>query len=238
MDPQPRNLAQLAPALESAWLNIPVNTFRNLIDSLPARLAAVRSAKGEDNQWITIDCNYNGEITEYILIQDFTYNGLAICEVEVYVKDEGYTEKGDIRIVCERNTWTGPNLQCEEILCDTVVGNESLIGGEWHIQGRSSKLSIGTRRSLVCREGFYMTGEPGIVTCLGNGSWSKTSATCIANQPEKKDYLKITAIAVGVTLIVLLLGVTIFLIQKKRSREVVVIYALEDDGYTRVSCHR
>ncbi|GBO20588.1 hypothetical protein AVEN_75193-1 [Araneus ventricosus] len=46
MDPQPRNLAQLATALESAWLNIPVNTFRNLIDSLPARLAAVRSAKG------------------------------------------------------------------------------------------------------------------------------------------------------------------------------------------------
>ncbi|GBN27246.1 hypothetical protein AVEN_234878-1 [Araneus ventricosus] len=46
MDPQPRNLAQLATALESAWLNVPVNTFRNLIDSLPARLAAVRSAKG------------------------------------------------------------------------------------------------------------------------------------------------------------------------------------------------
>ncbi|GFX98130.1 hypothetical protein TNCV_4907771 [Trichonephila clavipes] len=49
MDPQPRNLAQLATALESAWLNIPENTFRNLSDSLPARLAAVRSAK-EDNQ--------------------------------------------------------------------------------------------------------------------------------------------------------------------------------------------
>ncbi|GFU90017.1 transposable element Tcb1 transposase [Trichonephila clavipes] len=28
MDPQPRNLAQLATALESAWLNIPENTFR------------------------------------------------------------------------------------------------------------------------------------------------------------------------------------------------------------------
>ncbi|GBL83845.1 hypothetical protein AVEN_139613-1 [Araneus ventricosus] len=46
MDPQPRNLAQMATALESAWLNIPVNTIRNLIDSLPVRLAAVRSAKG------------------------------------------------------------------------------------------------------------------------------------------------------------------------------------------------
>ncbi|KAH7975588.1 hypothetical protein HPB52_003538 [Rhipicephalus sanguineus] len=41
-----RNLAQLAMALESAWLNISVNTFRNLIDFLPARLAAVRPAKG------------------------------------------------------------------------------------------------------------------------------------------------------------------------------------------------
>ncbi|GFV46855.1 transposable element Tcb1 transposase [Trichonephila clavipes] len=45
MDPQPRNLAQLATALESAWLNIPENTFRDLSDSLPARLAAVRSVK-------------------------------------------------------------------------------------------------------------------------------------------------------------------------------------------------
>ncbi|GFS85606.1 transposable element Tcb1 transposase [Trichonephila clavipes] len=46
MDPQPRNLAQLAMALVSAWLNIPENTFRDLSDSLPARLAAVHSAKG------------------------------------------------------------------------------------------------------------------------------------------------------------------------------------------------
>ncbi|GBN22193.1 hypothetical protein AVEN_96817-1 [Araneus ventricosus] len=48
MVPQPRNLAQLATALESARFNIPVNIFRNLIDSLPARFAsvAVRSAKG------------------------------------------------------------------------------------------------------------------------------------------------------------------------------------------------
>ncbi|GFU52202.1 hypothetical protein TNCV_4186511 [Trichonephila clavipes] len=45
MDPQPRNLAQLATALESAWLNIPENTFRDLSDSLPARLAADHSAK-------------------------------------------------------------------------------------------------------------------------------------------------------------------------------------------------
>ncbi|GFV08956.1 transposable element Tcb1 transposase [Trichonephila clavipes] len=46
MDPQPRNLAQLATVLELAWLNIPENAFRNLSDSLPARLAAVHSAKG------------------------------------------------------------------------------------------------------------------------------------------------------------------------------------------------
>ncbi|GIY62165.1 hypothetical protein CDAR_479151 [Caerostris darwini] len=45
MDPQSRNLGQLATALESACLNTPLNTFRNLIGSLPARFAAVRSAK-------------------------------------------------------------------------------------------------------------------------------------------------------------------------------------------------
>ncbi|GFW67837.1 transposable element Tcb1 transposase [Trichonephila clavipes] len=46
MDPHQRNLAPLATALETAWLNIPVNTFRNLIDSLPTCLAAVRPVKG------------------------------------------------------------------------------------------------------------------------------------------------------------------------------------------------
>ncbi|GFV34568.1 transposable element Tcb1 transposase [Trichonephila clavipes] len=45
LDPHPRNLAQLATALKFTWPNIPVNTFRNLINSFPARLAAVRSAK-------------------------------------------------------------------------------------------------------------------------------------------------------------------------------------------------
>ncbi|GFU46110.1 transposable element Tcb1 transposase [Trichonephila clavipes] len=53
MDPQPRNLAQLATAVESAWLNIPENTFRDLSDSLPARLAAVRSAKGGYSGFLT-----------------------------------------------------------------------------------------------------------------------------------------------------------------------------------------
>ncbi|GFU93741.1 transposable element Tcb1 transposase, partial [Trichonephila clavipes] len=53
MDPQPRNLAQLATALESAWLNIPENTFRDLSDSLPARLAAVHSAKGGYSGFLT-----------------------------------------------------------------------------------------------------------------------------------------------------------------------------------------
>ncbi|GFX63261.1 transposable element Tcb1 transposase [Trichonephila clavipes] len=33
MNPHLRNLAQLATALESAWFSIPMNTFRNLIDS-------------------------------------------------------------------------------------------------------------------------------------------------------------------------------------------------------------
>ncbi|GFX52241.1 hypothetical protein TNCV_4800981 [Trichonephila clavipes] len=53
MDP-----AQLATALESAWLNIPVNTFRNLIDSLPARLAAVRSSKDFLDGQVNRNCGW------------------------------------------------------------------------------------------------------------------------------------------------------------------------------------
>ncbi|GBN83879.1 hypothetical protein AVEN_267936-1 [Araneus ventricosus] len=69
MDPQPRNLAQLATALESAWLNIPVNTFRNPIDSLPACLAVVRSAKGgysgfsQDKQTNNDENSKNGDVS-------------------------------------------------------------------------------------------------------------------------------------------------------------------------------
>ncbi|KFM71212.1 Transposable element Tcb1 transposase, partial [Stegodyphus mimosarum] len=63
MDPQPRNLAQLATALESAWLNIPENTFRDLCDSLPARLAAVRSAKVEIIQLVKTS-HHCGELSE------------------------------------------------------------------------------------------------------------------------------------------------------------------------------
>ena len=46
MDPQPRNLAQLANSLESAWLNGSMNTFKNLIYSIHVRFAVVHSRKG------------------------------------------------------------------------------------------------------------------------------------------------------------------------------------------------
>ncbi|KAI4885477.1 hypothetical protein NFI96_007017 [Prochilodus magdalenae] len=43
MDPPPRTLQQLWDALQSAWLQIPVTTYQALIESIPARLAAVHS---------------------------------------------------------------------------------------------------------------------------------------------------------------------------------------------------
>lgn len=45
MDPQARNLAQQATALELTRLNIPVNPFQNITESLPGHLAAFRTAK-------------------------------------------------------------------------------------------------------------------------------------------------------------------------------------------------
>ena len=46
MDPPTHTFQQLWDALQSAWLQIPVTTYQDLTESLPARLAAVRAAHG------------------------------------------------------------------------------------------------------------------------------------------------------------------------------------------------
>lgn len=45
MDSQPRNLAQLATARETAWLRIKVNTYKNLNDYILARIEAIHTSK-------------------------------------------------------------------------------------------------------------------------------------------------------------------------------------------------
>ncbi|GFU54943.1 hypothetical protein NPIL_617211, partial [Nephila pilipes] len=43
----------------------------------------------EENQWVTLECKDNEGPADYIYIQDSSdrSNFLAICEIEVYVKD-------------------------------------------------------------------------------------------------------------------------------------------------------
>ena len=45
-DPLPANLTQLWEALESTSTNIPVESFRHLVESIPRRIEAVLLAKG------------------------------------------------------------------------------------------------------------------------------------------------------------------------------------------------
>ncbi|KAF8771708.1 Sushi like protein [Argiope bruennichi] len=141
--------------------------------------------------------------------------------------NEGFKEKDNRRVyaTCEGNKWSYLRLQCMEILCDSAVTNISNSEGQWDINGKTSKISVGTTMSLKCKEGYKPEGKPLTVTCLKNGNWTKTSAICKKGKPQK-DY-KILAIAVGAVvalIILILLGLTIFLIQRKKSREVVVIY--------------
>ncbi|GFR30231.1 c4b-binding protein [Trichonephila clavata] len=219
----------------------------------------------EENQWTTLECQNNEGPADYIYIEDSSSksNILAVCEIEVYVKDdvwcknspelfipngrlevsrdkatlrclEGFKARDNTRLVCEKNSWAGPNLQCEEILCDANVGNETFVGGEWQIEGNARKLSVGTKRKLVCRSNYYIEGKPQLVTCFKNGTWSRTSAICVENKSDKLDRLRIIAVAVGavvILVVIILLGLTIYLIQKKRAREVVVIYKPGEDGY-------
>ncbi|GBN13820.1 hypothetical protein AVEN_44550-1 [Araneus ventricosus] len=113
----------------------------------------------------------------------------------------------------------------EKILCESVISNVSHSEGEWYPESKISKLSVGTKFSLKCKSGYQAEGKPLTVTCHKNGNWTRTSAICKKDKPQK-DY-KLLAIVIGtvvVLIIFILLGLTIFLIQRKKGREVVVIY--------------
>ncbi|KAF8294848.1 hypothetical protein DL93DRAFT_2068458 [Clavulina sp. PMI_390] len=49
--PLPNNEDQLWLALEEEWYRIPVETIRNLYRSVPARLEALRKAKGSHTRY-------------------------------------------------------------------------------------------------------------------------------------------------------------------------------------------
>lgn len=40
------------------------------------------------------------------------------------------------------------------------------------------KISAGTRRQLICSDGYEKTGGPDIVICQKTGMWTNTNATC------------------------------------------------------------
>ncbi|GBN65980.1 hypothetical protein AVEN_84376-1, partial [Araneus ventricosus] len=99
----------------------------------------------------------------------------------------GYHHEGEpITVTClESGTWTSTSATCKETLCDLVVGNVSLTEGEWDSDGNTTEYSVGTKRTLKCKPGYHSEGTPLTVTCLESGTWTRTSATCKKNKPQK-----------------------------------------------------
>ncbi|GBL99057.1 hypothetical protein AVEN_227555-2 [Araneus ventricosus] len=92
----------------------------------------------------------------------------------------GYVREGEpFTVTClENGTWTRTTAACKKIFCDPVVGTLSPSEGEWESDGKTSEYSVGTKRTLNCKPGYLREGEPFTVTCLENGTWSRTTATC------------------------------------------------------------
>ncbi|GBM32776.1 hypothetical protein AVEN_83742-1 [Araneus ventricosus] len=121
----------------------------------------------------------------------------------------------------------------QQILCDPVVGKVSPSEGEWENDGKSSEFSVGAERTLKCKPGYYSEGEPITMTCLENGTWTRTSATCQKDKLQV-DY-KILAIIIGsvaaiITLV--LVGLIIFLITKKLGGASVIEKPRENNSYS------
>ena len=50
-DPQPTNLPQLEQFLQQEWTNLPLNSLRNLVHSMPRRMAAIVDARGSHTRY-------------------------------------------------------------------------------------------------------------------------------------------------------------------------------------------
>ncbi|GBN15436.1 hypothetical protein AVEN_161865-1 [Araneus ventricosus] len=94
--------------------------------------------------------------------------------------NEGFRVKEGRRVyaTCKNNKWSYLSLQCVETLCNPVVGNVNPSEGEWESDDKTSEYSVGTKRTLKCKPGYHSEGEPITMTCLENGTWTRTSATC------------------------------------------------------------
>ncbi|GFW53695.1 probable phosphoenolpyruvate synthase [Trichonephila clavipes] len=160
MDPQPRNLAQLATALELAWLNIPENTFRDLSDSLPARLAEVRSAKGQQYELC-------GNISEPIVF----YSGqgwsgfLELSFVEFTVggeKGNGLIMSGEVYKELKKPSKPLPSLSIPESVPLTAQFTDEasqfgeISGGKGSSLGKLTQLSK-EEKTFIVPKGIIVT---------------------------------------------------------------------------------
>ncbi|GBM32752.1 hypothetical protein AVEN_83724-1 [Araneus ventricosus] len=140
--------------------------------------------------------------------------------------NDGFKEKDGRRVyaTCRNNKWSYVSLECVETSCGLAVGNLSSSEGEWKSDGKTIDF-FGTTRTLKCEPGYHSEGEPITVTCLENRTWTRTSATCKEDMPQK-DY-KILAIVVGLVIFIVILtlvGSTIFLIRRKKPIGLFVIF--------------
>lgn len=69
-------------------------------------------------------------------------------------------------------------LLSAEILCNPSVNVPVTPGSEWKFMDTIKKISAGTRRQLICSDGYEKTGGPDVVICQKNGMWTNTNATC------------------------------------------------------------
>ncbi|GBN89208.1 hypothetical protein AVEN_264627-1, partial [Araneus ventricosus] len=94
--------------------------------------------------------------------------------------NEGFREKDgrEDYATCENNTWSYQSLQCVETFCNSDVGNVRTLEGVWNSDSKSSKYSVGMKRTLKCKPGYNREGHPLTVTCDKNGTWTRTTATC------------------------------------------------------------
>lgn len=154
-----------------------------------------------------------------LLLDQSTFYG---SRIQIFC-DPGYKPSNNSLRMCQNDgTWGDLTNACVEVTCSPFPVSD-MDGGHWIQANTSDILSVGTVVNLECYPGYEIIDEQPSV-CLLNGSWSKSTSTCMKNTAHpiwasewSPGVMMVTSMGIGIgsAVCILCLIIGIFLIKKR-----------------------
>ncbi|XP_067123712.1 CUB and sushi domain-containing protein 1-like [Centruroides vittatus] len=138
--------------------------------------------------------------------------------------DLGYKPANETLPMCQYDgTWGDLENACVEVTCSPFPVSD-MDGGQWIQPNATDVLNVGTVVHLECYPGYEIVGDVQSSVCLPNGSWSRSSSSCIKNVAHpiwsnewSPGIMMVTSMGIGIgsAICILCLIIGIFLLKKR-----------------------